>query len=171
MPRELLCDRVAKSILDQRRVVRVDQHKAGGGSKVLAAGAGGRLPGAVYSCVAIADHSSDTRSLAESMRARLSAGMLSAVRGAHRRSRPSNNCEAHQLTARGRDSRDSVHLLVGCGKHNVQRCWTCMRRNLRKESFCGILGVSDIPHFLRRVKSSQVITRSLAVTQSTRYWG
>ena len=108
----------------------MDQHKAGGGSKVLAAGAGGRLPGAVYSCVAIADHSSDTRSLAESMRARLSAGMLSAVRGAHRRSRPSNNCEAHQLTARGRDSRDSVHLLVGCGKHNVQRCWTCMRRKL-----------------------------------------
>ena len=71
VPRELLCDRVAKGILDQRRVVRVDQHKAGGGSKVLGR-AGGCL--AHFSCVAIAEHSSDTRSLAESMRAKVERG-------------------------------------------------------------------------------------------------
>jgi hypothetical protein len=73
----------------------VDQHKAGGGSKVLGR-AGGCL--AQCSCVAIADHSSDTRSFAESMRARLSAGMLSAVRGRARAlptvATKQQNCEA-----------------------------------------------------------------------------
>ena len=72
----------------------------------------GRAGGCLAQCssVTIADHSSDTRSLAESMRARLSAGMLSAVRGRARAPTVASKQQlrSSQLTARGRDSRDSV---------------------------------------------------------------
>jgi hypothetical protein len=66
----------------------------------------GRASGclAQCSCVAIADHSSDTRSLAESMRARLSAGMLSAVRGPRAPTVASNNCEVTTDCTRSRFS-------------------------------------------------------------------
>ena len=71
--------------------------EARGESKVL-----GRLPGAVeLHRHRGAPHSSDMRSLAESMRARLSAGM-----------RDRNT--AHQHFARTGDSRDSVQLVSWC---------------------------------------------------------